>query len=99
MTPGLRTAKDSGAGGKGKGGLLISVGGGVASVVHASVGAGRMMLFGSFIRLERARINKEGESDQSRGQLRPSTSPGCPNISNFHIGSPLQKTGTSIILF
>lgn len=47
MTPGLRTAKDSGAGGKGKGGLLISVGSGVASVVHASVGAGRMMLASS----------------------------------------------------
>lgn len=58
-----------------------------------------IQLFGSFIRLERARINKEGESDQSRGQLRPSTSPGCPNISNFHIGSPFQKTGTTMILF
>lgn len=55
MTPGLRTAKDSGAGGKGKGGLLISVGSGVASVVHASVGAGRMMLASSCLGVLSAR--------------------------------------------
>ena len=47
MTPGLRTVKDSRAGGKGKWGLLVSLGGGMASVVHASVGAGRMRLASS----------------------------------------------------